>query len=124
MAYTNPFVNEPTKDEKKEECILCGSSWYSHEGWLCPKEPSRTYYEKVRFDIKQIPREYRFWTPSMREAAANGKYNQLKCHIHHDVKEVVKDEPPVSEPAWKQFQHKAPGECACGIARVDCKYHR
>lgn len=33
--------------------------------------------------------------------------------------------PAKPEPeAWRQFQHNAPGDCPCGIARVQCTYHR
>jgi hypothetical protein len=25
---------------------------------------------------------------------------------------------------WRTWQHKAPGECVCGIPRTQCDYHR
>lgn len=124
------WVNEPTKSEKEEICILCGSSWWSHEGWLCPKDPTRNQYGNVRFDVTKIPREYRFWTQSMYDLAKQGKYNQLTSHIHHSTTISTADirpspTSPVAEvPEWRKWQHNAPGECPCGIVRSMCDYHR
>lgn len=125
--YRTPFINEPTEDEKCEDCVLCGGSWWSHEGWLCPQKPSSTYYANVRFDVTKIPREYRFWTQSMYDLAKQGKYSQLTSHIHHKphILSPTLEVPVVEDiPEWRKWQHNAPGECPCGIVRSRCDYHR
>ncbi len=115
------FDQAPTSADRNEICILCSGSYMDHNGFACSHHAHKYTYEQVTC-FASLPKEDRFFTQSMRD--------RLVAHLG---REAWKGKPSLIELTriqgesgdnWKQFQHKAPGECPCGTNRSACTYHR
>ncbi len=104
-----------------EVCFQCLHNWSAHVGWACPGTP----YHGVQSRFCQVPPGYRYLTVSMRDslnkADATPTLRQFKAAAPI---ESVPTSPAANVNNWRAWSHNVPGECACGIQRSTCTYHR
>jgi hypothetical protein len=100
----NDLVSCPA--ERREPCLNCKRTWAWHAGWCCPGVATL----RVRFDLLEASERY--LTASMAASLI-------------DVTLTPPETKPVETVAdWRAWAHNCPGDCACGIRRVDCTYHK
>ena len=99
----------------KEDCLHCGEHWGSHEGWACPEWS----HEHGHSTFKGVPEHQRYLTQSMKDSVPQQSIKQIlqeKLGSARPTKTDISD--------WRAWAHNRPGECGCGIAKVDCIYHK
>lgn len=124
MIYKDKFASLDKEELPKgrgEPCLNCRMKLGNHNGWACHR------YE--RCFSKLTPHE-RYMTRSMLDsinshnnpAVPQALWQSKDVCINNMVAAASKEEVDVSD--WRKWQHKAEGECACGIRREMCVYHR
>ena len=52
------------------------------------------------------------------------RFEEVDCEAKATIKATITDNDIDEDKLWAQWKAPHPGECACGIAKVDCDYHR
>lgn len=122
-------------------CLNCQEVWCNHSNWRCPT--ALLYTGETRFS--RLPSHQRYCTQEMKDslnqnASTNPSatfpmtWHYVRPGVYHSALKSLemvvqktgdvhrKEETDLSD--WKAWQHKAPGECACGIPKARCDYHR
>lgn len=130
MIYKDPVGHLDTARmpaRRAEDCLNCGESWGTHDGWRCPT----VNIPRVKF-TELLP-NHRFITHSMK-----GSFNPTNTSISHSPPTLRSPPPPpvvssssispkiVDVSDWRKWRDigKSEDECACGIYRHDCTFHR
>lgn len=104
MIYRDSKAKHDTEDcpspRGGEPCLNCGDYWECHFGWGCENEQSTSF-------SATSPNE-RYLTQSMLNSISQSMLNSIS--------------PSSEKKVNKTFTLSR--ECPCGIARVDCTYHR
>ena len=129
---------------RKQPCLHCDLAWEYHNGWLCHASVNNPH---GNWNMCTMPTDldYIYFTESMRDAMSlyqPSTYGYIKAKIpqwgmlkvphsrvpivpappaHPDVK--IETPTDCSWLAWREVL-RAPDECACGIRRAQCDYHR
>ena len=104
-------------------CLNCNRSHAYHYGWAC--EPT---YSDMKF--YELMGSQRFFTLDMCKASGmtlRGKYAYLYTNDHALTIPAPSQKPEVNAKDisdWRAWAHNQAGDCACGIARNMCDYHR
>jgi len=111
--------NMPAQRSYNIVCINCNEPWSKHSYWSCDSSltGSSAYYNA-------LPADKRFTVPDMivnnpsspaKIKPVQGKFATSK----DDKKSQSKD---ISN--WQTWAHNRNGDCACGITKSICSYHR
>ena len=117
------YLDAPHKPYKRvgEDCLHCGEGWEYHHGWACDR-----WYDIVdnEVDFNKVRAECRYLTQSMKDSIIALVPEKVISVINHATEMVKEDILQKRFDDWRSWAHNRPGECACGIARVQCIYHR
>ena len=114
-------------DRGNEPCINCGNLWGNHHGWGC----TRVHMGK---NFVNVPEGYRFLTQPMGDSLINpiiqdrmDKALEALEVLDAKVKRIAfpmnkAESKEITE--WRISRNDQPGECACGIVRSMCDYHK
>jgi len=114
-------------DRGNEPCINCRNLWEDHHDWSCVSN-----YRGLNFD--DVPEGYRFLTQSMEDSLINpiiqdrmDKALEALEVLDAKVKRIAfpmnkAESKEITE--WRISRNDQPGECACGIVRSMCDYHK
>jgi len=128
MIYKDSKASGDTEDkpaDRHENCLNCNFTWSAHNGWACPSK-NMIYYNKK---FRDIPGGFYYMTRSMSDSLNAGSWN-ITFPWHKTIPDTIPDTIPsgVAEtkdlPEWKIYRNDRHGECACGIVRSTCDYHR
>lgn len=103
--------NEPVN--RNEICVNCGKEWYDHSGWSC------NGYGPADFSSLEITKRY--LTQKMINSLLV-PMDAVKELNKNTSNKSINSEVDVSD--WRSWAHNIPGECACGIKRHMCTYHK
>jgi hypothetical protein len=96
-------------------CLNCRRTWLDHFGWLCPIHPSFKAVAKTSAPLfrNKIGMGYQYLTVDM-----------VGCSLSKPATTVSFPKKTIDVSNWEEWAHKVEGECACGIKRIDCAYHK
>ena len=129
MIYKDSFAHKDNAEYpaiRPGKCLNCGLTYGHHNGWACSFENHNNFYF--------LNEEDRFITATMKGSITPMPFPKLydsgpavimpwfHSDSNHTRNPPKKESPDISD--WKAWQHNQPGECACGIHRKDCEYHK
>jgi len=98
-----------------EFCLNCGEGYFFHKGWACDVAAQNTNFSALK-------PSHRYETFSMISSifieTEQVKYdsNQSAAVTNTTNKYTISD--------WQAWAHNVPGDCACGIKKHLCDYHK
>ena len=92
-----------------EVCLNCGEGFFFHRGWACNILATNTSF-------KDVLHWQRYETFSMAESIF------LEDTIKISIKQHTKEKYDISD--WRAWAHNVAGDCACGIKKHLCDYHK
>lgn len=109
-------------------CINCNNSWIFHTGWKCRHSTS------ISTAFSKLPPNERYLTPSMKASLLYPNFGTISAPmLSMDYLGMPRINPPAkvspTKPItdisdWRAWAHNQPGDCACGINRSQCTYHK
>jgi len=100
---------EPRASEK---CINCNLAWGAHNGWNC--DSGSKFF-------KDCSEDKRYLTKSMLSSLGKPVAAIVRDHL---LESAQKNAASVPEEGWRMWAHNVQGDCACGIRREQCEFHR
>lgn len=127
--------------DRAEDCLNCSEDWNNHDGWKCVGIPwayKANGSRSTNFN-DYLPTE-KYLTKSMRNSiiintsawftyAKSPRDTAPATEIGARPFSLIFDEPAhqTVKPTidqWQAWAHNHPGDCACGIKREICDYHK
>lgn len=135
---------------RNEDCLNCGQEYTDHDGWRCYNTPAVTDgFGNISGNFSDYLPTDKYLTQSMKDSImVNNTNNWLNYHknlgalsahlspffvktptIGAGASPIYMNEPAhqTAKPTidqWQAWAHNQPGDCACGIKREACDYHR
>lgn len=128
--FVSFYDSHHTPYNRRANCLNCGNGYNYHIGWACEVHFDAT----TRTDCFSIYRQdNQYLTQSMKDSIVSNANNFAALsrswkdpHIFMDelhvepVHQTVK--PTIDQ--WQAWAHNQPGDCACGIKKDSCDYHK
>lgn len=133
--------SESTPYDRGELCLNCNEYWFDHDGWKCSNvKPILDGMRYTITDFSQYLSTDRYLTQSMKDSIVSNASNfaSLSSLLRSwkdpiGISSIIMDELHV-EPThqttkptidqWQAWAHNQPGDCACGIKKDSCDYHK
>lgn len=109
--------------DRQDCCLNCGWEHRYHIGWAC-----HNHYDFIsRTDYFSMSRQnYQYLTQSMKDSLnRNIPDYPLIVNLHTSDKcmnPFIAAKPTIDQ--WQAWAHNQPGDCACGIKKDSCDYHK
>lgn len=146
MRYKDKFAHADQEaypcTRYPERCLNCGKGDYDHSGWACPTDNriklliSRGQ-SPTAIDYMFSDRDFRYETQSMRDSLQGTSHSASMASgykvrplpdfnkvVGQAVEKVKDDLADRQLNDWRAWGHNVKGDCPCGIAKVQCDYHR
>lgn len=146
MIYKDNYSQYDLEDmpaDRDEDCLNCGQEHNDHSGWRCYNVPAITdRFGNSSIDFSDYLPTDKYFTQSMKDSIMVSNTNKWFCYGKNLTKTPPATEigaklfylDEIDEPAhqtakptidqWQAWAHNHPGDCACGIKRETCDYHR
>lgn len=113
--------------DRSEQCLNCLNDWESHDGWKCGGVPSHFAPNGSRStNFRDYGSDEKYLTKSMRDSIIvmnTGKWFNTNPWVVTNGKPAHQTTKPTID-QWQAWAHNHPGDCACGIKRETCDYHK
>lgn len=126
--------SESTPYDRGELCLNCNEYWFDHDGWKCSNvKPILDGMRYTITDFSQYLSTDRYLTQSMKDSIMSkseyltSHYKFLLSSLDHQFDELSKPTHQTTKPTidqWQAWAHNQPGDCACGIKKDSCDYHK
>ena len=125
MIYKDLYFGKDTTSmpyNRDENCLNCGCRFSYHVGWACEdyfEYPKRTDF----FSMSRLNHQY--LTQSMKDSVDLNKppYIVVNRPISDMcINPLIAAKPGIDQ--WQAWSHNQPGDCACGIKKDSCDYHK
>lgn len=110
-------TDEFPEERAGEECINCNKTFALHDHWRCPGLSGPTRYSK-------LGRYNAYYTHDMTLTSWGIKKSSIVNAPSISQAVAVQVDLTKDPTHWKAWAHNVKGDCACGINRKDCNFHR
>lgn len=118
MIYNDQYSFEDTEEcpgsRPDEKCLNCGKYWIYHYNWGCDDD---LYFSETSENNRYLTQSMiNSITPKQMNINLEGKVRNMEINLSIPDKKDISD--------WRSWANNYTGECACGIKKTDCDYHK